>query len=290
MRFGIAASLLLHLCAIGLLFVSLPEKWRPRVEPEPFVPIEIISQAELAERTSVPAAAPKPEPEIKPEPEPPAPEEVETPSPKPAEEKRPETEATPPPPEEKAAPEPEPEPVAPEPEPEKKPEPPAPKPKPKPKPKDTGELDLDHLSALVNKERAKEQPQQGAPSETPIESDRVQRRVGAGDRLAASEKAKMQAAIYRCWQIGAISGMPEADRLIVTIEFELNRDGTLDGQPRVANAAQINLSGNKFWKVAEQSAIRAVISCQPYDFFPQDRYSEWREWRLDFNPTQAAGY
>jgi outer membrane biosynthesis protein TonB len=287
MRFGVAASLLLHLCAIGLLFVSLPEGWRPKVTPEPYVPIEIISQAELAEKTSVPAAAPKPKPEVKPEPEPPAPEKVEAPAPEPVEEKKPETETPPPPPQEQAAPKPEPEPVAPEPE--KKPEPPKPKPKPKPK-KDTGELDLDRLSALVNKERAKEQPQQGAPSETPIESERTQRQVGAGDRLAASEKAKMQAAIYRCWQIGAIAGMPEANRLIVTVEFELNRDGTLDGQPRVANEMQINLSGNKFWKVAEQSAVRAVVSCQPYDFFPQDKYSDWREWRLDFDPSQAAGY
>jgi hypothetical protein len=100
----------------------------------------------------------------------------------------------------------------------------------------------------------------------------------------------MQAAIYRCWNISAISGMPDANSLIVTVEFELNRDGTLVSPPRVANSMQINLSGNQFWKVAEQSAVRAVVSCQPYNFLPQDRYSDWKEWTLDFDPAQAAGY
>ena len=60
MRFGLVASILLHLCAIGLLFVSLPASWRSKIDVEPYVPIALISKAELAEKTSVPAAATKP--------------------------------------------------------------------------------------------------------------------------------------------------------------------------------------------------------------------------------------
>ncbi|MEM9262576.1 MAG: hypothetical protein AAGA22_03270, partial [Pseudomonadota bacterium] len=103
MRFGVFASFLLHASAIGLAFVSLPEELRTVVEAEPFIPVELIAEAEYAERTSVPAATPDPEPE--PEPQEP---EVEEPAPVEAE------------PEPVEAPEPEP--IAPDPEPEPEPE------------------------------------------------------------------------------------------------------------------------------------------------------------------------
>lgn len=281
MRFGVFASVLLHLCAVGLAFVSLPEGWRSRIVSEPVVPIELISLAELAERTSVPAAAPTPAPVEEPRPEPPAP----TPQPQPE----------PPPQRVAEAPRPEPEPPKPEPQPEPKPEPPKPEPKPeppKPQPKPppkSDELDLDRLAAVVDRARRDPQPQ-GAPPETTQQADRAQQQVGAGDRLAASDIAKMKAAVSRCWSVSALAGAPDANRLVVLLQFELNRDGTLQGPPRVANAMQINLSGNRFWKVAEQTAIRAVVACQPYDFLAQDRYSAWREMEVNFDPSEMAGY
>jgi len=100
----------------------------------------------------------------------------------------------------------------------------------------------------------------------------------------------MRAAVKRCWQAGAIIGAPEPEKLVVLVEFELNRDGSLVGQPRVANATQINLSGNRFWKVAEQNAVRAVVGCQPYSFLPQDQYETWKELELNFDPSQMAGF
>lgn len=273
MRFGVVASVLLHLCAVGLAFVSIPESWRPKVMPEPYVPIEIISKAELAEMTSVPATRKEPPPEIEPEPKPPAPEEkVEEPLPKP-QEKAPEPKLEP-----AQAPE-----VKKE---EKKPEPP--KPKPKPKPKEPEDLDLDRLSALVDKEKQKvQQPEEPAPNA--VEGERDQKQIGAGDRLAASDIAKMKAAIQRCWNASALIGAPEPEKLRVEVQFELNLDGSLKSQPRVVNSLQISLSGNQFWKVAEQLAVRAVIQCQPYDFLTPDRYEIWREMQLNFDPTEMAG-
>ncbi len=271
MRFGVVASVLLHLCAMGLAFLSIPENWRPKVAPEPYVPIEIISKAELAERTSVPAMAKAPPPEIKPEPKPPAPEEkVEPPKPK-LEEKKPE-------------PKPEPAPAPEVKKEEKRPDPP----KPKPKPKAPEDLDLDRLSALVDKEKQKEKAPEEAPAGVP-QGERDQQQVGAGDRLAASDIAKMKARIRDCWQASALIGAPEPEKLRVEVQFELNLNGTLKSQPRVVNSLQISLSGNQFWKVAEQVAVRAVIQCQPYDFLAPERYEIWREMQLNFDPTEMAG-
>ncbi len=276
MRLGVFASLLFHLAIVGAAYFSLPAGWRPDVTAEPFIPLELIREAELDLTTSVPAALPETEPEIE-EPEPDLPEpEVDEP-PAPVEEVKPE-------------PAPEPEPVAEEVikkiEPEIKPQP---KPAP-PKPKND-ELDFDALSQLINKEKENERAAapRDAPSQTTETADRARAAVGAGDRLTASMNAKMLAAIKECWSVSSIIGAPEPEKLVVSLEFELNRDGTLASQPRVANATQINLSGNRFWKVAEREAISAVIKCAPYDFLPLEQFETWKDMRLNFDPGQMVG-
>ncbi|MEZ5921024.1 MAG: hypothetical protein R3C60_06685 [Parvularculaceae bacterium] len=281
MRFGVAASILLHACLIGFAFVSLPSFLRTKIIEAPVVPIELISEAELAKETSVPAAAPKPKPEEKK----PEPEEKPAPQPK-AEEKAPEPEPAPLPEPKKEEPKKE------EPKPEAKkeePKPPVEKPKPTPKPKPKNDdLDLDALSALVDK--AKKEAPSGEVADAVEEADQPRARIGTGDRLTASEIDKMRAAISRCWNAGAIIGAPNPEKLIVVIDIDLNRDGSLKGDPRVVNALEISLSGNRFWQVAQQNAVRAVIACQPYDFFDQTRYNEWSAFSLHFDPSQMAGF
>jgi hypothetical protein len=278
MRFGVFASLLFHLAILGAAFVSLPSSWRPDVAAEPYIPLELIAEAELDLTNSVPAAAPEPIVEEEPEPELPEPiiEEGPAPEPEPV----------------AAEPEPEPEPepvVVAETEPEA-PEPTPPKKQPTVKPQRTAELDLDALSKLVDKSRddtaatARE-----APSQTAEAADNARRKVGAGDRLTASDEAKIQAALSRCWNSSVIIGAPEPEKLLVVIDFVLNPDGTLAGPPKVANQLQINLSGNRFWKVAEREAVAAVVKCAPYDFLPADRYETWKEFRFNFDPSQMAG-
>lgn len=270
MRSGLVASLALHAGAVALAFVSLPEFLRTRVVEAPVVPIDLIDEADLGKVTSVPAAAPKPKPlpEVKP-----APAAAKPPEPKPRD----------------AAPEPEPEPLK-EPE-EKKPEEKKPeekKPeekKPESKPDD---LDLDALAALIDKSR-KDDPARG-PGNPAEEADRAREQIGTGDRLTVTEIDKMRAAVARCWNASAILGAPNPEALVVEVDIDLNRDGTLAGTPRVVNAAAIALSGNRFWKVAEQNAVRAVQACQPYDFFDPARYQEWKEFTLNFDPSIMAGF
>ena len=99
----------------------------------------------------------------------------------------------------------------------------------------------------------------------------------------------MRAAIARCWNASTIIGAPEPEKLLVVIDFELNRDGTLASQPRVVNELQINLSGNQFWRVARREAASAVVKCAPYDFLPQERYETWKEFRFNFDPSLMVG-
>lgn len=270
MRIGVFASLLFHACAIGLAFLSLPDFLRTKVVDAPVIPVDLINEAELAERTNVPAAAPKPKPKP-PEEEKKAPAEEKKSEPPKVEEKKPEPKKEPPPAEPKKDP------------PKKDP------PKNDP-PKKSDDLDLDALSALVDKSRKDDRQAADDPGETDIIADRAREAIGAGDRLTASEIDKMRAAVSRCWNASAIIGAPEPEKLVVEIDIDLNRDGSLAGAPRVVNSMQINLSGNRFWKVAEQNAIRAVQSCQPYDFFDPGRYDEWKAFTLNFDPSIMAGF
>ncbi|WP_411816475.1 hypothetical protein [Hyphococcus sp. DH-69] len=287
MRFGVFASILFHLALVGAGFIAPSFIDLPDVAPEQYIPLDLIREAELDLKTSVPAAAPEPEEE--PEPEPDIPEPV-VEEPQPIEEApQPVAEAEPEPAPVVEQPEPEPEPITePEPEPAPKPEPKkAPSVKPKPK---NDELDLDALSQLIDKERQNEnKPKPSAPSQTTETAERARAAIGAGDRLTASDEAKMRAAIARCWNASTIIGAPEPEKLLVVIDFELNRDGTLASQPRVVNDLQINLSGNQFWRVARREAASAVVKCAPYDFLPQERYETWKEFRFNFDPSLMVG-
>lgn len=280
MRFGVLISIMLHLLVVAGILMPLPEWWRPKVEAEQYIPLELIREAELSLKTSVPAAQPEPAEIDEPEPEISEPEIEE-----PIEEFVP-GEVKPEPVVEEPAPEPAPAPAKPEP----KPEPPKEAPKPKPKPKNE-ELDFAALSQLIDKEKENAQPTRpnASPSQTTETADRARPAIGAGDRLTASVVAKMQSAVQPCWNAGAIIGAPEPEKLRVVLEFELNRDGTLVSAPRVENALQINLSGNQFWKVAEREAIAAVVKCAPYDFLPLDQYDTWKDMRLNFDPSAMVG-
>ena len=75
MRFGILLSILLHaVVAIVLLWPGLiPWGKLPDVSPEPYIPLDLIAEAELDLTTSAPAAAPEPVEEEQPEPDLPEP-------------------------------------------------------------------------------------------------------------------------------------------------------------------------------------------------------------------------
>lgn len=266
MRFGVVASLLLHLIVLSLGYLYLP-RMASKLVVTPFVPVALIEKAEIADELSVPETAPKVAPEPpKEEPKPAPPEETKLAEATPQAEPRPELPA----------------PTQTRPDPQAT-EPPEPTKKDPPKPKPDS-LDLDALAAVVSKEK------QRAPAATAPQEGPAQPRIGLGTKLTASEEAKMQAAIRRCWNLTALAGAPDAKSLVVIAAFELNRDGTLASPPRAVNGAQIAMSGNAFWRAAEQSALRAIQQCQPYNFLSPERYDVWREMELNFDPSVAAGY
>jgi colicin import membrane protein len=84
--------------------------------------------------------------------------------------------------------------------------------------------------------------------------------------------------VKTCWNIQA--GMEGASSLVPIIQFELNRDGSVRGAPRVANP-----QNSPQFQAAADAAIRAILECQNYNL-PPDKYETWEIVKLKFDPSQ----
>ncbi|NRA28816.1 MAG: cell envelope integrity protein TolA [Parvularculaceae bacterium] len=273
MRYATFVSMMLHL---GVLFGGLiiaPFITTRDVLVTPVVPIQLLSEAEIADELSVRADRTADAVEDAP-PEKVMPkdgiEEVSLDDPLPM----------PLPPE----PEPEPEPQQPEPEPEIEPEPePEPEPEEKVQPPQKKPEKIDDLAGLEDALKDLEDDPFGAPSEVlDPEGLNNQERLGLGGELTATETDLVRARMLDCYD--QLSGVPDAANLVVEVKINLDRDGTIRGDPEVINNLAIQVSGNPYWKATKDRAIRAAIKCAPYDYLPQDKYDQWDELTLVFTP------
>lgn len=147
------------------------------------------------------------------------------------------------------------------------------------------EFDLSDASAFINRERQTQRRQDGETA------DRNQRSAGRGTAETASLEARIasiaSAALNRCWR--SVADMPDPERLRVTVAIRLNRDGSLNGQPRVISPT--NYTFDPLMSEAVNRALRAVRTCDPIDRLPQDpivgeAYDLWREQEITFAVRQ----
>jgi len=107
--------------------------------------------------------------------------------------------------------------------------------------------------------------------------------------MSMSEKANLIAAIHDqmepCWIIP--SGAKGAEKLIITLRFFLNPDGSLSKAPKILDT--INKRNNPFYVTAAESARRAVLKCAPFKNLPVEKYAIWREITLNFDLKKALG-
>jgi hypothetical protein len=307
MRRSLVFSALLHLAILALVIFGLP-RWQKPLEIGPAIPVEVVT---LSEKPSAPKAEPKPQPvklePPKPETPPPAPTPPPVAQPLPEPEPIPEPEPEPEPQEMAALPpEPEPEPIPlPEPEPEpkpepevKKPEPPKPVAKPKPpapKPKQEAKKPeekkpqepqkpnfLKTVEKLKQTETAKVEPKpqpQPQPQPQPVAQP-----SSVEDQLARNELSELiRRKVEGCWNVPA--GAREAENLLVEIKVVLNRDGSVYRADIIDNGRM----GDNFYRVAAESARRAVQICSPFNELPADRYDIWQTLTLRFNPKEMLG-
>lgn len=104
---------------------------------------------------------------------------------------------------------------------------------------------------------------------------------GRDAQLTADEASALFGMLRRrvkdCW---IINPGVEAQNMKPVFEFELNRDGTLRGEPRLINAQP-----SPAFTDAANSALRAIKQCQPYQL-PPDKYQFWEGVTLEFDPSK----
>ncbi len=273
-RLGLIASLVFHAAVFGAFFVPLPGFLTRDDRPADVISVEFITIDEVNRIT---------EPEQKPEPEP-----------------EPEQKAAEQPPEQKAAPEPPrqmaeavPPPDAeiikkPEPEVQEKPRViPATAPRTKPRP--PSKFDASRIAALLDKSVKEDTPPPQETEEQPQDKladavERVQPNVLQARVATATISSAMNSKIRECWNVP--TGAKDARDLNVMILINLSLEGELIRPPRVIDRSRMN--NDEFYRIAAESALRAVIRCAPYDL-PKDMYDEWREMQLNFDPKDMFG-
>lgn len=282
---GLIVSLLMHGAIVAALFITFSKKLDIVEQQSPIVPVDVVT---IADKTNVRAAV-KSRPKAKPVEDKP----VEAPQPQPEKAEpilqhveRPEEPPPPPPPEPdlmQAEPAPDVPPPdiqleKPKPEPEAQPEKQA-----EAKPKKTAEakpkkekFDIDNVLALLDKRAPSASSAPNART-----ADRNIKGIGAQTAMTAELQDAMLSQIRQCWNPPV--GAPHAQDLVVDFELVLNQDGS------VASAASDALSSsNSYTKAAAGAAKRAIYECAPYKL-PADRFREWHDITLTFDPRQMMG-
>ena len=285
-RAGLAVSALAHAAVLGWGLITFgPSAFESRPTesmPIDLVPISEMTQLQKGNRTAPKQEQPKqaaekvadfkPAPEVKksntPESKTAA---APPPPPPPPQESKPQPEAK----KEEVKPEAKPEVAAPTP-PKKQP--------PKPKTPDNAQaysptkqrdFNTDQIAALLDRR----QPQQRA-AERISPTGALGASSGSAPQLSINEIEALRRKVEQCWNV--LPGVGNSERVVVELRVLFREDGTLAATPKVLNPQ--NVPG--FQAVAD-SAIRAVIQCQPYKMLSPAKYDVWKDIEMGFIPPGA---
>ena len=143
----------------------------------------------------------------------------------------------------------------------------------------------DRLAALLDKDPTKRgAPQSAVPSdeETDFQGPTAGTRTGTDTVLSAREqdllRGMLKSQIAPCWRLPGGGGGTETP--VVELRWRLRPDGSLQGEPQVTRAGS-----GAFGRLANEAAVRAVKSCQPFQL-PPDMYQAWKDIIWEFDPSQ----
>ena len=147
------------------------------------------------------------------------------------------------------------------------------------------QFDPDRIAALLDKTPEKK----GAPkrSNAPDPNSTFKGPTagtleGRDDQLSAREQdllaGMVRAQLRNCWQLPGGGGGSEIP--VVTLRWQLNPDGSLNGMPRVEGGGS-----GPMYQIAVETAMRAVHQCAPFTL-PPDKYGAWKELIWEFDPTR----
>jgi hypothetical protein len=196
---------------------------------------------------------------------------------------------------------------------------PAPKPAPKPDTKLADKADKpkspdykpDQIADLLKKDESKKaakpdnRPDQPARDAPKFNADQVaelldhrepQRQVATADQLnstsnlgvatgaqdaqlSQSEIDALKSRLSQCWNPPA--GIDASSKVYVVLRTLFKADGSLAANPVVVEG-----SASALGPALAESAVRALLSCQPFTMLKPEHYDQWKDLELKFDPQE----
>lgn len=103
----------------------------------------------------------------------------------------------------------------------------------------------------------------------------------SGPPMTSGERDALRVAVQQCWNVGSLSS--EALRTTVVVAVSM----TEDGKPQPESLRMLGFEGGTeaAARQAYESARRAIIRCGANGFsLPRDKYEQWRDIEMTFNP------
>jgi hypothetical protein len=107
-----------------------------------------------------------------------------------------------------------------------------------------------------------------------------------GPPLTGGERDGLKLAVQRCWNVPA--GLRDAQELRVVLAAELAADGgVISSSIRLIEPGVVP---DERFRQAFEAGRRALIRCSPYADLPRDKYAQWRNIEVVFNPEGMVSW
>ena len=148
------------------------------------------------------------------------------------------------------------------------------RPPPKPQPK----FEPDKIAALLDK-RA---PERNLATGTEISAPTLGLEHGNAAHLSQSEIDALRARLRQCWNppVGAV----DAGNMSVVYRVLFNRDGSIQQNPVLVQGP-----ASQFGPALAESALRALLQCQPFTMLKPEHYEQWKDIQITFDPHDMFG-
>jgi len=113
------------------------------------------------------------------------------------------------------------------------------------------------------------------------EANETQPSAPTGPPLTGGEREAFRVAVGSCWNVGSLSTAALATTVVLGVDM------TEDGRPDSGSIRMISFSGGDQASAQQafEAARRAVIRCGARGYpLPVEKYAQWREIEMTFNP------
>ena len=129
-------------------------------------------------------------------------------------------------------------------------------------------------------------PTEPTPPSPPSAGTAPSTSLPTGPPITNSERNGLVLAVQKCWNLPA--GLRDAGELKVTLAAELNPDGSIvSGSVRLLEP---DPAPDPRFRQAYEAGRRALLRCAPYSNLPREKYAQWREIEVVFNPEGMVSW